>query len=264
MFCCAKHRDPRRRLAVKRTLLNCDQVFEVLTRGPFPTGEPEDEAVERHLRACHECRQLAEALRPAVALLHESISTDDAMELPEYQGALPWRRPQRRSRLSIARLSREELADAKCNTRQRDVSLRSTNWSAAIMALRVVAASLLAFAIGALLFAVSWTPERDNRGQRDGLFAAADFRRDHDLGIPTGNGLLQLAKLDLPFACLPLLHRPISIEHAGQIAAALEGGSLANIRCCTECHRAGVKQPASPRLIAVTEQNCQACHRARS
>ena len=63
---------------MKRTLLNCDQVFDVLTRGPFPTGEPEDDAVERHLRACHECRRLAEALRPAVALLHEAIETDEA------------------------------------------------------------------------------------------------------------------------------------------------------------------------------------------
>ena len=77
---------------MKRLLLNCDQVFEVLTRGPFPTGEPQDEAVERHLRACHECRQLAEALRPAVALLHEAVSSEEAEQLPEYQGSLPWQR----------------------------------------------------------------------------------------------------------------------------------------------------------------------------
>src|SRR5439155_14848244 len=99
------------RCAVKKTLLNCDQVFDVLTRGPFPTGEPEDDAVERHLRACHECRQLAEALRPAVALLHEAIATDEATALPEYQGALPWKRPERRRRLSIARLAAANEAD---------------------------------------------------------------------------------------------------------------------------------------------------------
>jgi hypothetical protein len=246
---------------VRRTLLNCDQVFEVLTRGPFPTGEPEDEAVERHLRACHECRQLAEALRPAVALLHESIASDDAMALPEYQGALPWRRPQRRTRLSIARLSHEE-GGARRNA-PRDLSSRSRSFSPTMMTLRVVAASLLAFAIGALLFAISWAPERDNRGHHDGVFASAASRRDRELGIPTANGLLQLAKLELPTACLPLSQRPISAEHAGEIAAALENGTLANVQCCTQCHRAGVKQPASARLIAVTEQNCQACHRAK-
>jgi len=246
---------------VRRTLLNCDQVFEVLTRGPFPTGEPEDEAVERHLRACHECRQLAEALRPAVALLHEAIASDDAMALPEYQGALPWRRPQRRAKLSIARLSRDEI-ETKCNAR-RDVSLRNSVFSPAMMTLRVVAASLLAFAIGALLFAVSWAPERDDHGRLNGLFANTVSRGDRDLGIPTANGLLHLAKSELPAPCLPLSHRPISAEHADEIAAALENGTLASIQCCTECHRAGVKQPASARLIAATEQNCQACHRAK-
>src|SRR5436190_19435945 len=91
-------------------LLNCDQVFDVLTRGPFPTGEPQDDAVERHLRACHECRQLAEALRPAVALLHEAVDADEALELPEYQGALPWKRPERR-RLAIARLATRPKVD---------------------------------------------------------------------------------------------------------------------------------------------------------
>src|SRR5205823_3565106 len=71
----------------------------------FPTGGADDEAVERHLRACHECRQLAEALRPAVALMHEAVAADQAIDLPEYQGALPWTRPQRR-RLSVVRLAK--------------------------------------------------------------------------------------------------------------------------------------------------------------
>ena len=74
---------------MKQVLLNCDQVFDVLTRGPFPTGSADDEGVEHHLRACHECRQLAEALRPAVDLLHETVPQDGAAELPTYQGSLP-------------------------------------------------------------------------------------------------------------------------------------------------------------------------------
>ena len=67
---------------MKKLLLNCDQVFDVLTRGPFPTGSPDDEGVEHHLRACHDCRQLAEALRPAVSLLHEAVAADEALDLP--------------------------------------------------------------------------------------------------------------------------------------------------------------------------------------
>ena len=58
-------------------LMNCDHVFDILTRAPFPTGDDTDPDVEHHLRACHGCRQLAEALRPAVDLFHESISPDE-------------------------------------------------------------------------------------------------------------------------------------------------------------------------------------------
>ncbi len=64
--------------------MNCDYVFEILTRGPFPTGEPHDQAVEQHLAVCHECRQLAAALEPAVDMIHESLSSE--AELPQYTG----------------------------------------------------------------------------------------------------------------------------------------------------------------------------------
>lgn len=73
----------------------CDQVFERLTRGPFPGGpfadgsssDPaEDARVERHLACCHDCRRLAEALRPAVELFHEALERTD--DLPRYAGRL--------------------------------------------------------------------------------------------------------------------------------------------------------------------------------
>ena len=62
-------------------LMNCDHVFDILTRAPFPAGEASDADVEHHLRACHECRQLAEALRPAVDLFHESIPSDESKRI---------------------------------------------------------------------------------------------------------------------------------------------------------------------------------------
>jgi hypothetical protein len=73
----------------------CDQVFERLTRGPFPggpfadgsTSDPaEDARVERHLACCHDCRRLAEALRPALDLFHEALERTD--DLPRYAGEL--------------------------------------------------------------------------------------------------------------------------------------------------------------------------------
>lgn len=54
-------------------LPTCDDVFDVLTRGPFPTGQHEvDWPLERHLTVCHSCRELAEALRPATEMLADS------------------------------------------------------------------------------------------------------------------------------------------------------------------------------------------------
>ena len=67
--------------------ITCDEVFDVLTRGPFPTGSEDgvDDAVELHISGCHECRQLAEALRPAVHLLQEAMAEEG---LPTYRGAI--------------------------------------------------------------------------------------------------------------------------------------------------------------------------------
>lgn len=71
-----------------KTVFTCDDVFDILTREPFPSGGAEDEFVESHLAVCHECRQLAEAFRPAVGLFHESISAGSDDELPMYRGRL--------------------------------------------------------------------------------------------------------------------------------------------------------------------------------
>lgn len=64
--------------------MNCDQVFMVLTRGPFPTGGPEDGPVQHHLQGCPDCMQLAEALRPAHDIFQEAVSPAEARDLPGY------------------------------------------------------------------------------------------------------------------------------------------------------------------------------------
>lgn len=69
--------------------MNCDQVFDVLTRGPFPSGAASDLAVQRHLASCGECRQLAEALRPALDLIHESVPPEESWGLPGYWDDVP-------------------------------------------------------------------------------------------------------------------------------------------------------------------------------
>jgi hypothetical protein len=133
--------------------------------------------------------------------------------------------------------------------------------------MRVVAASLLVFALGALLFAVAWAPNQSLTADQHGAFSAPPVADHAAHQGPTANGLLTLASLKLPQACIPDSHRPLSADNAAQIARAIDAGSLANLRCCTECHHAGTSyhldadQPAATRLIAIAEQNCRVCHR---
>lgn len=76
-----------------KTLVDCDLVFDVLTRGPFPpvydsrelrTADVDVQAIEAHLLDCYECRQLAEALRPSVNLIHEALSDEERSSLPSF------------------------------------------------------------------------------------------------------------------------------------------------------------------------------------
>ena len=66
--------------------MDCDQVFMILTRGPFPTGEAWDEQVEAHLEICADCWRLAEALRPALEVFQEAVPPAESRELPGYWG----------------------------------------------------------------------------------------------------------------------------------------------------------------------------------
>src|SRR4051794_8354711 len=73
--------------------MNCDDVFDILTRGPFPSGNASDAAVESHLADCGECQRLAEALRPALELLTEAVPGGEGRHLPMYCSPPPLERP---------------------------------------------------------------------------------------------------------------------------------------------------------------------------
>src|SRR3954470_23542202 len=68
--------------------MNCDDVFVILTRGPFPSGSQDDAEVERHLQGCAECHRLAEALRPNDAALRDASGEQETSALPGYWGDL--------------------------------------------------------------------------------------------------------------------------------------------------------------------------------
>jgi hypothetical protein len=146
-------------------LLDCDDVFDRLTRGPFPNGDADNGAVESHLRACHECRELAEALRPAVKLMREAYADapQEDETLPVYRG-------------EVMPAGGRELASP---------ARREHEWS---MGWQLVAASLLGVAIGAFALGGKMI---DN----DQVTASSPRT--------TTPGLTMLASLNLNDACLP-------------------------------------------------------------
>jgi hypothetical protein len=92
--------------------MECDQVFKVLTSGPFPTGESWDEEVEAHLEACADCWRLAEALRPALEVFQEAVPPAESRNLPGYWGDA------RPASAAVAELTRRAVQTAVVNVRR--------------------------------------------------------------------------------------------------------------------------------------------------
>jgi hypothetical protein len=107
--------------------MNCDQVFDILTRGPFPSGAASDASVQRHLGACAECRQLAEALRPALDLIHESVPPEESWGLPGYwEDVPPGERPvtvKQRPQLAVRRMHLPTEAKRRRSSRSEQTRL---------------------------------------------------------------------------------------------------------------------------------------------
>jgi hypothetical protein len=240
-----------------KLLLNCDQVFDVLTRGPFPTGDASDEAVEHHLVACHDCRQLAEALRPAVSLLHEAVSSQQAQRLPEYQGSLPAldRRVDPYSSPRPLALGLRQLDRAPAPPR------RSFDYAQLVNGLRLIAASVLVVTLGTLAWGLVVSARNQGVKVAGAQRAAPSFAGA--MVRPDEKGLVTLARLDLPVGCFPLGAdwTPASSQADAPQHAAADSAADA-LRCCTHCHAEG-EAAAHVQVAANTrfQQSCTACHR---
>ncbi|MGI8980105.1 MAG: hypothetical protein ACR2FY_12850 [Pirellulaceae bacterium] len=209
-----------------KMLLNCDEVFEALTSGC--DAAQKDEALCEHLECCAECRQLAEAAGPAVDLFGDALRSDErdhgsAAELAS---------------TVFARLeSQQHAALANCHRRS-FLSLSAHAWS------QLGAAAAILLAVGGLFWAAS---PGELAGKAD-LVALPAFTSPLARGTePTEHGLLHLASLQLPEACLV----PVRASHDG----------AAKVACCTRCHQTGDLLP-TVRLVAFSQQSCLACHKS--
>ena len=138
--------------------MDCDQVFMILTRGPFPTGELWDEDVEAHLETCADCWRLAEALRPALEVFQEAVPPAESRDLPGYWGDA------RPAASIVAELGRSTTrlatsADVRRATQvfadRREQSL-STRVSPEMLRAMVLASTLTATAVGRGLLYLVW------------------------------------------------------------------------------------------------------------
>jgi hypothetical protein len=219
-----------------------------LTRGPFPSGGREDEAVQRHLEACHECRQLAEALRPAVALLHEALPVGEQADLPSYGAGDEDEGLCQRADGALAARIRTSMD--RQEVQPRPVTSQET-W---LLAVRFLAGSVLTLALGTLLAGVFW----QNQGQQQMVIRPVIVDKNHQ---PTAEGLVRLAALNLPKVCLPGM--PGDDDSA--LSNTQPRGGSASHACCTRCHAAGKEGAVlTQRTIAALQQSCMACHQARS
>lgn len=228
--------------------MNCDQVFDILTRGPFPTGAACDEHVEAHLDECAECHRLAEALRPALELFQEAVDPEESRDLPGYfcAGGAERQSPV----LSYAaeyetRPTRRRLPDQLQQVRAR---VPVTAWRTAAM-----------IAIGVTVGLLLSSGAAERFGLPTGTTGGVPLPPVSQQAIISQADWMQLASL--PAACYG--HKP---DHAPryrlQDNQLLARAKLENLNCCSGCHNAASDSVPSSATFLVA-QSCRHCHEER-
>ncbi len=230
--------------------MNCDHVFDVLTRGPFPTGASSDASVERHLGCCADCRRLAIALRPAVELFEEAVRPEESRGLPSYWGEVG--EPQSAAYDATFATLDDDIAQARTSGR----AVRSAYRTRGVLPVRALedCDRLLRFcgavAVGVVLAfgfrSISDPSQRPAGLARSGNTATAAFPwqvcsaswitppEQRLQGSSTqAAGVLQLTSLDAE-------------RH----------------RCCSECHHAGGGATAPGAMSRGVASSCVACHQS--
>ena len=214
--------------------MNCDETFDVLTRGPFPSGDVNvDGVVERHLAACHACRQLAEALRPAVGIFHEAMIEAESLTLPGYSGELS---PAAEGSLLTL------VVPASAPLRTRKIGAQRSGRRAATFIWPLVAAGLMGLVVGVF-------GENIRSRQAEGIAATFVSVGSHPLVTHPVNreGRLLLVSLNLPPAC-----RNTSGDF-GQNRSRW-------YQCCTRCHAAAESAAAPAVPLPTLTRSCLICH----
>lgn len=246
--------------------MNCDGVFKVLTRGPFPTGSSTlDVAVEHHLACCASCRRLATALQPAIEVFEEAVSPDESRSLPSYSGHLLSRKQESLRPLTRTRRTLRTTAPA-LRRRPRPLPV-PVPWAA-------LGRFGLAVLAGLVLSAVLRGLELRERREPGLLRAEAAEMSSRPMRL-LGSPALLSAKLDamhLGASCRPDLAQTVSFDatdaerltFSAQPARRLAMAGISwEDNCCARCHvpkgTAAVRKLTTAAVFKVT-QSCGLCH----
>jgi hypothetical protein len=230
--------------------MNCDQVFDILTRGPFPTGTSCDAGVEAHLSACPECHRLAEALRPAIELFQEAVGPEESRDLPGYWSAVATDRTQ--PVVSFA----PKVEPLRAMPAGWTNAAPSPHWSA-LTAWRMAAMLALGVTLGLLLSSrVAFDGISTPLPTTVGAGAVPPAPNDHTFQLTPAE---QAALAVRPAACTR--HQPSNgprnVVRGDQLLA---NADLQLNHCCTECHNANSDNVPGAATAQVT-QHCQMCHK---
>lgn len=225
-------------------MIHCDEVFDILTRGPFPTGAPSDGIVEAHLNRCDACRQLAEALRPAIELLQEAISPEESDNLPRYGGAA---QPRAWSEPGSSPVKTEALVRRPATRVAAGLRRTSETWPWRSAA-KFVAAACIGLALAGMLRQVVLS---QHLNQRRGATPVACAAWQSDLG-----GSEWAGRQHLQLRC-----REVIEGYSLKVAAGgSQPGEVMQLTCCLGCHAGHREQMLPSGRVGGFVLACQACH----
>ena len=213
-----------------RLNMRCDDVFEILTSGPFPNGSSTDEAVEQHLCACHECRSFAEAMRPIASIATES-------DLPTYNGRIG---EQTNGHLSPSLVNRVQILvqrEHEDRIRKKKSSSAASRSGAAFIA---VCAAVCLFGAAATFGSQLWV----TRGKFDASLATTNPHIVSPTSVQCNSSLLS------------------SIKTNGVIPVKFMESADA---CCLNCHGGQARgREKRQESIGLVVMSCQKCHQEKS
>ncbi len=229
--------------------MHCERVFAILTRGPFPSGDVTDVAVELHLAHCLECRRLAEALRPLDETRNttqsESIAAERAKSLPGYRG----------DHVEWSAGGSIETRIAPSNRRRTSIS-RESFGGPSLSASRFAAAIVLGIVIGTAWCTINIPQPASERRSSVAVASMGGFDASTESRVQ--------AQLISTMALSPACRKDdlqIFVPMTRDSGLHLIENKLAIVnQCCTQCHAAGRTPLLNNTAREIVIHSCNICH----